>query len=171
MVLFLWLGPPWFNWWFSLTLAGSVCRISKVCSSLFCHSDSFDLYVFTMMWHSLNVSINVFAVNENRGKMSDKLEIWPNLIFCFGEKAFNFVCGTAHLFYSVPMKINVQSPNVQTAFWIFTSELYALFAKKHITSFDIGSSWNWQIKWWMYQLNSHRPQCKYFLQKYTFPAN
>ena len=87
MVLFLWLGPPWFNWWFSLTLAGSVCKISKVCSSLFCHSDSFDLCVFTMMWHSLDVSINVFAVSENRGKMSDKLEIWPNLIFCFGEKS------------------------------------------------------------------------------------
>ena len=41
--------PAWFNYWFYLTLAGSVCRISQEYSSLFHHGDLFDFCVFTMM--------------------------------------------------------------------------------------------------------------------------
>ena len=47
--LCLWLGPPWFNQWFSWTLARSGCRISQEYSFLFHHFDQLDFCVFAMM--------------------------------------------------------------------------------------------------------------------------
>ena len=39
LMLCLCLDPPWFSYWFSLALAGSVCMISQGYSSLFLNSD------------------------------------------------------------------------------------------------------------------------------------
>ena len=41
-MLCLWLGPPWFNKWVSLTLDRSGFRFSEEYLSLFHHSDQFD---------------------------------------------------------------------------------------------------------------------------------
>ena len=48
-MLCLWLGPPWFNKWFSLTLARDGCRFNFDYSSLFHHSYQFDVCVFAMV--------------------------------------------------------------------------------------------------------------------------
>ena len=45
LTICLWLGPPWFNYWFSFTLAYS--RISHEYSSLFIIA--IDFYVFALM--------------------------------------------------------------------------------------------------------------------------
>ena len=42
LTLCLWLGPPWFNKWFSLTLARSGFRFNQEYLSLFHHSEQFD---------------------------------------------------------------------------------------------------------------------------------
>ena len=42
LMLCRWLGPPWFNQWFSLTLARSGFRFGQVYLSLFHHIDQFD---------------------------------------------------------------------------------------------------------------------------------
>ena len=45
-MLCLWPGPPWFNWWFPLTLACSGV-LAKSTLSFFRHSDRFD-FVFSL---------------------------------------------------------------------------------------------------------------------------
>ena len=46
LMLCFWPGPPWFNYWFPLTLACSG-RLAKSTLSLFRHSDLFD-FVFSL---------------------------------------------------------------------------------------------------------------------------